>query len=542
MAAKEKLKNIKGIITYITQRGMYTILRLGMKTWLYVKNNLNLPHSCIGQEITAKALRQIKKDKPVYTTDTVHFKKDLFRTTPSYEESIVKMLKATGRHALLKKLLNNPNRMRKYANNPAKLYFEDLIDVYTLIGILRMRGVFAPDDYLMDVWIKHIAEEVYKNSTNVFAKRPEDSVPLRSLVRLLSQKLKEHGSTTWQDEQKILNRIFLNPYVIIEDNTVYPAKVWNFKQTVLRKLENLNVKPGTYQSLKDALKTERVITVTGKAGTGKTTLVVNELKDYQGLVVYTATTGKASKRLPNGITLHRWLGFDGKRFTDYDAYADVLVIDEASMLTWQVLNEVFLRDWKNLIFIGDPEQLPPVGEGYAFRVILPLVPQIKLTEVKRGVMEVQTIKRTTIQDTIRTLKSLVASFERQKQDYAVLAPYYRGPLGVDNLNGELKKIAPVERVIVTKNYYNGGLIASNGDTGILLKTENGTGLIQLKTGEIVRIPSGYYTHGYCFSVHKAQGSEWDYVVFIKTSNLSDELITSATTRGKQKVYVLEVTK
>jgi hypothetical protein len=541
-------KTAKGIVTYVTHRGIYTIFRLGVRIWLYVKKQLHPAHTYIGQEITAKAIKQIKKDKPVYVSDDITVKKDSFKTALSYEDSILRMLKATGRHTLIKKLQASSQKLKKYANDPAKLYFEDYIDIYTLLGILKMHGVCPPARYLALIWLKHIAQEVYANSTNVFAQKPtvtsppEDTVPLKSLVRLLQQKLLEYGVTPDEvEESKLLHEIHECPYVVVEDNTVYPQKVWNFKQAVLRQLERLGARPLEYQSLKDALTNEKVIAITGRAGTGKTTLVINELKDYTGLVVYTATTGKASRRFPQGITLHKWLGFDGKRFTSSDAYADILVIDEASMLTWQVLNEVFLREWKTLILVGDPEQLPPVGEGYAFRVLLKHIPKVELKEVKRGVMETQVIKVNTTKQALEIVRQIVQSLERQKKEYAVLAPYYDGILGVHNLNRVLAEIVPAERVIITRNYYSDGLVASNGDTGVLLGSNDGIGLIELKTGEIVEVPQKYYTHGYCFSVHKAQGSEWDYVVFVKTGNLSKELITSATTRARKTAFVIDKT-
>ena len=126
-------------------------------------------------------------------------------------------------------------------------------------------------------------------------------------------------------------------------------------------------------------------TLAGYAGTGKTTMIKKILEKYYGGVVVSAPTHKAKKVVMNttgkeGQTLHALLGLrpdvdldnfnpnDPKfnpiavpRITDYN----FVIIDEASMIN-QELYDLILEKTKGsrtkVLFMGDPAQIPPVGE------------------------------------------------------------------------------------------------------------------------------------------------------------------------------------
>lgn len=126
-------------------------------------------------------------------------------------------------------------------------------------------------------------------------------------------------------------------------------------------------------------------TLAGYAGTGKTTCIKKILEGYRGGVVVSAPTHKAKKVVMNttgkdGQTLHALLGLrpdvdldnfnpnDPKfnpiappRITDYN----FIIIDEASMIN-QELYDLILEETKNsktkVLYMGDPAQIPPVGE------------------------------------------------------------------------------------------------------------------------------------------------------------------------------------
>lgn len=146
----------------------------------------------------------------------------------------------------------------------------------------------------------------------------------------------------------------------------------------------------------------------GYAGTGKTTTIVqwlNELEDKK--VVFTAPTNKATNVLKemaqelevpvDTCTIHSLLALkmrwkdgqqilaqderDEPRYADYD----IVVVDECSMLSQELMN--YLRAAQGyapktkLIFMGDPCQLPPIGEDESESFAVE--PSIELTEVVR---------------------------------------------------------------------------------------------------------------------------------------------------------------
>jgi exodeoxyribonuclease-5 len=126
--------------------------------------------------------------------------------------------------------------------------------------------------------------------------------------------------------------------------------------------------------------------LTGFAGSGKTTLMQQVARIFQDEgknVVMTAPTHKAvavlaRKLAEAGIevpccTIHSLLSLRPKVVGDKQVFeradrareiiADVVVIDEASMLDTSLMGHIrsFLK-WQFVLFVGDPAQLPPVGE------------------------------------------------------------------------------------------------------------------------------------------------------------------------------------
>jgi len=125
--------------------------------------------------------------------------------------------------------------------------------------------------------------------------------------------------------------------------------------------------------------------LSGSAGTGKTTLIKKILEGYRYGVVVSAPTHKAVNVIQNitnreGQTLHGLLGLRPDvelsefnpnfpvfnpiaipKITDYN----FVIIDEASMIN-QELYDLILKETKDtktkVLFIGDPAQIPPVGE------------------------------------------------------------------------------------------------------------------------------------------------------------------------------------
>ncbi|MBE6005416.1 MAG: RNA helicase [Lachnospiraceae bacterium] len=135
----------------------------------------------------------------------------------------------------------------------------------------------------------------------------------------------------------------------------------------------------------------RIGVLVGDAGTGKTTVLsvlCNQPDIKAGGVLLLAPTGKATVRLLDSMGddakdltalnvaqfLVRSKRFDWNdmryKLSGYD-FRDVpetVIIDEASMLTEEMFGALMqaLKAAKRIIFVGDPNQLPPIGAGRPF--------------------------------------------------------------------------------------------------------------------------------------------------------------------------------
>ena len=144
--------------------------------------------------------------------------------------------------------------------------------------------------------------------------------------------------------------------------------------------------------------------LTGGPGTGKTTitqvLIREALRDGKKIAAM-APTGIAASRLSEVIlypatTIHRALGAiprgEGLLIVNEDqhddtAKADLVVIDEMSMVTSRLFAELLraIKPDAQLLLIGDPDQLAPVGSGQPFTDLIEsgVFPVARLTTVHR---------------------------------------------------------------------------------------------------------------------------------------------------------------
>ena len=160
--------------------------------------------------------------------------------------------------------------------------------------------------------------------------------------------------------------------------------------------------------------------IKGYAGTGKTTLLKEILREF-GDAVLLAPTGKAASRITEitgsrGSTAHRWMYkveehpvtkepiFVSKKLEEYVMPASNLVIvDEASMVGPDVYNDLLGLQQNlgfNLLFIGDGFQLPPVQkpDETPFNMLasgfFPEDHVVELTEITRQAMDSPIIRAT----------------------------------------------------------------------------------------------------------------------------------------------------
>ncbi|RMH17087.1 MAG: ATP-dependent RecD-like DNA helicase [Acidobacteria bacterium] len=353
---------------------------------------------------------------------------------------------------------------------------------------------------------------------------------------------------------------------------------------------------------------ERLLVITGGPGTGKTTLVrgIVAILVKKGLkVALAAPTGRAAKRLAEATghaarTVHRLLEWNPHdrafaRGPDHPLAADVVVVDEASMLDVQLAASIAraIPERGRLVLVGDVDQLPSVGAGRVLADVIDsgVVPVARLTEIFRQAQQsliVQNAHRVRAGDMpilrppgdegdffffrreeperiVATVLELVTrrlprrfGFDPQA-DVQVLTPMQRGLLGAANLNAELqarlnpggravgrgrRQLRLGDRVMQVRNNYD--LEVWNGDVGRVagLDAENETLSVAFDE-RLVRYDFANLDElvlAYAISIHKSQGSEYPCVVIpLHTQHyvlLERNLLYTAITRGKRLVIVV----
>jgi len=352
---------------------------------------------------------------------------------------------------------------------------------------------------------------------------------------------------------------------------------------------------------------EKMIIITGSPGTGKSTIlnfIIKMLERENKKVLMAAPTGRASKRMTETTgreskTIHRLLNFNPKlnkflKNEENPINADVIVIDEASMLDIRLTRNLLAAVRKNtsLVFVGDIDQLPPVGPGYVLGDLIKsgVIPVSELKRIYRQEGESQiiinahrvrdgkypNIERSEVEDfyfiekndpegavelIIHLLtKKISSSFNMDPlTDVQVLVPTNRGICGVYNLNSRIqeainpgsggvlqggRQFKTGDRIIQLKNNYEKEIF--NGDIGIIKNINTELKEINIDfDGKCISY--SFYeldeiSHSYAISIHKSQGSEFRCVIIpLLTSHymlLQRNLLYTAMTRARELAILI----
>lgn len=346
----------------------------------------------------------------------------------------------------------------------------------------------------------------------------------------------------------------------------------------------------------------RVSIVTGGPGVGKTVCtraIVTEARATGLRISLCAPTGRAARRLTEATgtearTIHRLLewrpGSEPAFKPGHPLPVDLLIVDEASMINLHMA-EVLLGGLgvdTHIVFVGDADQLPPIGAGKPFSDLIEsgIAPVTRLThifrqaarsmittaahEVDQGQLphlepepgqdhDFYFIERATPERCRQAVVEMVsqrisAGLELDPiRDAQVLAPIYRGEIGIDALNRELQEALNPDgrkamsdrfrigdRLIQTRNAYELGLM--NGTICFLADDDPDAEEAVLETddGQTVVIPyeeAGDLRLAYAISVHKSQGCEIPVVIFVchrsHSGMLTRPLIYTAITRARR---------
>jgi exodeoxyribonuclease V alpha subunit len=351
----------------------------------------------------------------------------------------------------------------------------------------------------------------------------------------------------------------------------------------------------------------RVSVLTGGPGVGKTACtqaIVAEAARADVTVALCAPTGRAARRLAEATgheahTIHRLLEWTPGREPAFDRSrplpAGLVVVDESSMLNLRLIEVLLggLAETTHVVFVGDADQLPPIGAGKPFEDLIAsgVAPVVRLTQIFRqaarsmittAAHEINRgrpphlepgegqqrdfffVDRPSPERALATVVDVVA--ERAPESFGVdpvrevqvLAPMYRGAVGIDALNERLQARLnpdgePVlggrfrigDRLIQTRNAHELGLM--NGSI-VFLRADDPEGeTIRVDTDEggTLLIPHGETATlklAYAISVHKAQGCEVPVVVGVchrsHARMLTRPLLYTAITRARSRCVLI----
>lgn len=346
--------------------------------------------------------------------------------------------------------------------------------------------------------------------------------------------------------------------------------------------------------------------IKGSAGTGKTTIIkeiinIFKIKKIKYLIV--SFTGKAVSRIREVLndntpsTINKAIN-NHKKLDKFE----YLIIDEASMITSELFYNFICKFNHNykIIFIGDPNQLEPIGIGNLFE-------QLILSDVI-PIFELRSIHRTNSNDIINNLSNMLkysleddgknipfkfecsdnfqlinGSIEKvydiinilinngiSYKKITVITPFN---LDVNLLNIECQKIFNngnkfitdsrniswylKDRVTLIVNRYDINIM--NGEEGIIVDIFDNGITVNFKDGSFHNFkiePCNYNSdnlelsdlsvlllrHSFALNVHLSQGSEWDYIIFyipqllFNNSFLNKKLIYTALSRAKKSIW------
>ncbi len=356
----------------------------------------------------------------------------------------------------------------------------------------------------------------------------------------------------------------------------------------------------------DSAVNNKITIITGGPGTGKTTIIraiIEAFEDDGKLVQIAAPTGRAAKRIEEATfcqtsTIHRMLKIspETRHFIHDESNplkADVIIIDEFSMVDTNIFFSLLkaVPVSAKLIIIGDKDQLPSVGPGNVLRDLITsgyfmtvyLNRNFRQSENSLIIDNAYRINNgeepefrpysddldfvfINYQDPVvipgKVLKIIEyhnLDFDFNSMTYQILSPVYRGESGIDNLNrliqdkfnksdfiyeSEKLKLKEGDKVMQLKNNYEKEIF--NGEHGVVEKFDKKTehltinydnNLIEYSKDELDEI-----TLSYVISIHKSQGSEYDFLILILSPShsmmLNRELLYTAVTRAKKKIFIV----
>jgi hypothetical protein len=513
------------------------------------------------------------------------------------------------------------------------LYFQLNIDAYMIIGISPIkinRMVFidskvpippkASYGRLSHIIIHHFDKLCRKNGHACYPIEKIEKLYMQNGINFIDITVKNYM-------EEIYGCKFRNGYFYI----MYQAQVEDcFFEALSRKRNTIPYNlPVTYEGLDDVQSaavnmflSNPVSLLTGGPGCGKTKTIiriVNELVNAKKCYFVLAPTGKAvgnirKEGIQNVMTCHKFqvlINFD----VNFRSWRGSLIFEECSMLSDAIVASILKKvKYENIMFVGDPDQLPPIDWGIFFSEAIrskyiptthleksyrtdceSILENISNIKNKIGVFIEDDKSRFFLSKNIKVADILKELDVVNKRQFKILSP-------VKEYIPELNKIAREHFlgipehitldwylgsiVIITKNFY--GVLYNerkvdllNGEEGEIVGRKGNFLLVDFGPGkecvefiitkerpkndeetddismigrslddpfpiklESTKILTTYYLkESFAITVHSAQGSEWDHVMFYApriTYNLSRKLFYTGASRAKKRLTVVSI--
>lgn len=455
---------------------------------------------------------------------------------------------------------------------------------YVLFHNLQNGHTFLPSDALLGAAGRLLAAERFALEDVLYEMKEDHDVEICEIAGLEAVYLKEY----FEAEMDIARRL-----KILDQKR--PAEIRGTDKLIADLEKRLGISyAGLQRKAIEVCSRTGVFVLTGGPGTGKTTTlngIISLFLSCDCKVQLCAPTGRAAKRMTEvtgmeAKTVHRLLeteyrggalpGFRRNEKNPLDV--DVVIVDEASMLD-VMLCDALLRAvpaGARMIFIGDADQLPPVGAGYVLRDIIDseMFSCVELTEIFRQAqnslivvnahqinageypdVEVKDndfffLKRESREEIARTVADLCARRLPTRMgldpfnDIQVIAPSRKGETGTVALNALLQSalnpdgrgrkqlsykgvvFREGDKIMQVRNNYDMtylnretgevGAGVYNGDIGRIEEIRPGEGLLTVlfddRLCEYSTENLGDLEHAYAVTVHKSQGSEFGAVI------------------------------
>ncbi|HEV8193890.1 MAG TPA: ATP-dependent RecD-like DNA helicase, partial [Ktedonobacterales bacterium] len=478
--------------------------------------------------------------------------------------------------------------------------------------------------------IKHVLSEAASGDGHCWLPREEVELRAAALLEVSVKALEPAIAELRREKEVFVEEehIYLAPFFYAENGTArrlrmllkapshlpnVPESDWQGAFETLARERGIHLAERQREAVRLAY-TSKVMVLTGGPGVGKTTTLraLLDVLDRRSVsYALAAPTGRAAKRMTEATgrpasTLHRLLEFN-PRTNDfgYNEHRPLphqfVVVDEASMLdillAYRLMRAVAPES--HLLLVGDADQLPSVGPGSVLADILEsnVVPQVHLTELFRQAQESAIIVTAhgvnvgqmpmlkgdpsgdffflRAEDPMAAQRLVVDLVSRRLparygfdpvRDIQVLAPMYRGPVGVHALNEALQArlnadppgmvpygdhtLRAGDKVMQVRNNYDkgaGGVF--NGDLGRIVDVLEGRQVVVAYPDEGGAFSVTYEPFeldelalAYACSIHRAQGSEYPCVVVPLVMQhyllLQRNLLYTALTRARRLCVIV----